>query len=264
MYSTPYVSWVLQPQCFFGYKELQEQTWPFQPEWQSRAGLMVVTFRHALSSQPGQALSGFCSVWPESRGGGTGEEEVGSCFWHVCISKTRGEDDKRITVDVFSLLNDTHVMLPHIVAFTDQSVFWKVIVFYLRVSVLLLFCSLSSTQSSFLYYFIAVSESHPPPPPLFLSLFFYPFPPSSSLPPSLPLPIFACATFNCSDMPCGKLCLCALQQALLVIAVVPDVRGGLQILVAKPHSIICCMRIVVYSTMSSEPYTKPSLRNINN
>lgn len=58
-------------------------------------------------------------------------------------------------------------------------------------------------------------------------------------------------------MPCGKLCLCALQQALLVMAVVPDVRGGLQILVAKPHSSVCCMRIIVYSTMSSEQYTKP-------
>lgn len=146
-------------------------------------------------------------------GGGMGEEEVGSCFWHVCISKTRGEGDKRITVDVFSLLNDTHVMLPHIVAFTDQSVFRKVIVFYLRVSVFLLFCSLSSTQSSFLYYFIAVSESHPPPPPLFLSLFFYPFPPSSSLPPShflslhVPLSIVViCPVANSASVRFSRLC----------------------------------------------------------
>lgn len=86
----------------------------------------------------------------------------------------------------------------------------------------LLFGSLTCPLSRFLYYFIAVSESCPLPPPLsrFFSFSFF------SIPSSLPLPIFACATFNCSDMPCGKLCLCVLEQALLVMAVVPDVRGG--------------------------------------
>lgn len=64
-----------------------------------------------------------------------------------------------------------------------------------------------------------------PPASPSVSLFF-PSLSSSSIPSSLPLPIFACATFNCSDMPCGKLCLCVLEQALLVMAVVPDVRGG--------------------------------------
>lgn len=77
------------------------------------------------------------------RGGGGGMQwekgETGSCFGHVCISKTRSEDDKRITVDIFSLLKDTCVMLPRIVTFTDQCMSRKIIVFCLHF--LSFFCS---------------------------------------------------------------------------------------------------------------------------
>lgn len=48
--------------------------------------------------------------------------EAGSCYGHVCISKTRSEDDKGITVDIFSLLKDTCVMLPCIVRFADHRI----------------------------------------------------------------------------------------------------------------------------------------------
>ncbi len=104
----------------------------------------------------------------------------------------------------------------------------KIIVFWLHFFVFLLFSSLASPHSCFLYYFISVSGSLSLPPPLSLSSSFFLPSFSFSLPPSLflPLPIFACATFNCSDMPCGKLCLCVLEQALLVMAVIPDARGG--------------------------------------
>ena len=164
--------------------------------------------------------------WLEGWRGGAGKKgEAGSCSRHVCISKTRREDDKRITVGIFSLLKDTCVMLPHIVTFTDQCTSRKIIssasIFFL----FLLFCSLTSPHYCFLYYFIAVRESLPLPPPLSLSSSYFVLS-SFSIPHSLPLPIFACATFNCSDMPCGKLCLCVLEQALLVMAVIPDARGG--------------------------------------
>lgn len=71
---------------------------------------------------------------PAERGAGAGgmqweKGETGSCFGHVCISKTRSEDDKRITVDIFSPLKDTCVMLPRIVTFTDQCMSRKIIVF---------------------------------------------------------------------------------------------------------------------------------------
>lgn len=86
------------------------------------------------------------------------------------------------------------------------------------------FCLAPSLAHSLASFIISLlSANLAPCLPLCL---FFPSLSFFSIPSSLPLPIFACATFNCSDMPCGKLCLCVLEQALLVMAVVPDVRGG--------------------------------------
>lgn len=201
----------LPSQCFLA---MESYIWPFQLEWLSWAGLMAATFWCARYTRRLVELhqAGVQAEYGES----------GSCFGHVCNWKTRREDNKRITVEIFTLLKDAHVMLPRIVTSSDQCLSQKITVFCLHFSILL-FGSLTCPLSCFLYYFIAVSESRPLPPPLSL---FIPSLSSFSIPSSLPLPIFACATFNCSDMPCGKLCLCVLEQALLVMAVVPDVRGG--------------------------------------
>lgn len=199
--------------CFFGCEKLWEHAWPFQLEWQSWAGLMAATFYRARYPEPRPSLSGSCTgeIWG-----------VWELFWACLqIENKEGEADKRITVKIFTLLKDARVTLPRIVTSTDQGLSQKITLFCLRVFVLLF--RLPGPLSGFPYYFIAVSESRPLPPPL--SLFFF-LSLSFSIPSSLPLPIFACATFNCSDMPCGKLCLCVLEQALLVMAVVPDVRGG--------------------------------------
>lgn len=105
-----------------GKRRLHEHSWPFQLEWQSLAGLMQVTFPHAVLGLPGWALSALY----------TGREVVekgkaGSCYWHVCISNNTDKKKKRITVDVFSLLKDTCVMLHCIVGFSDQCIHtpWK-------------------------------------------------------------------------------------------------------------------------------------------
>lgn len=147
--------------------------------------------------------------------------ESGSCFGHVCNWKTwRRGWQKDYSENIHSVDGCTCDVASQCCIHRPVSVpenHSPACIFFI-----LLFGSLTCPLSCFLYYFIAVSESCPLPPPL--SLFFSLS--SSSIPSSLPLPIFACATFNCSDMPPGKLCLCVLEQALLVMAVVPDVRGG--------------------------------------
>lgn len=215
--------------CVFwtrGKRRLHEHSWPFQLEWQSPAGLMQVTFPHAVLGQPGWALSALY----------TGREVVekgkaGSCYWHVCISNNTDKKKKKGLQSMFSHCWRIHVWCCIALLDSQTSVFTRPEnhspqpPFF----VFLLFCSLASPHSCFLYYFISVRESLWLPPPLSHSFFLHSLlfsPPL--LPPSLflPLPIFACATFNCSDMPCGKLCLCVLEQALLVMAVIPDARGG--------------------------------------
>lgn len=123
-FHTFYVSWGEGPQCFWsrGRKRLWVHTWPFQPEWQSWAGLMEVTFPRALPTLPGRALSGLYTGGVGRWKGGGGRRKTSSCYGHVCISKIRREDDKRITVDIFSLWKDTCVMLPCIVTFADQRI----------------------------------------------------------------------------------------------------------------------------------------------
>lgn len=210
-----------------GKRRLHEHSWPFQLEWQSLAGLMQVTFPHAVLGLPGWALSALY----------TGREVVekgkaGSCYWHVCISNNTDKKFKKkdysrcfLTVEGYMCAVALHCWILRPV----YSHALKIIVLSLHFFVFLLFCFLASPHSCFLYYFISVRESLWLPPPLSHSFFLHSLlfsPPL--LPPSLflPLPIFACATFNCSDMPCGKLCLCVLEQALLVMAVIPDAKGG--------------------------------------
>lgn len=103
------------------------------------------------------------------------------------------------------------------------------------------FCSalqLAHTLASSIISFLSVRLSPSPPPSLYLTLplLHHSLPPSLLLSRPLPLLIFACATFNCGDMPCGKLCLCVLERALLVMAVFPDARGGVQIPLAEPYT----------------------------
>lgn len=209
----------------FGPKMLWEHIWPFQREWQSWAGLMEVTFPRALSMPPGRALSSLCTG--RERGGGM-QWEKGETWelFRACLhlqNKERGwQKDYSgyfLTVEgyVCDVASHCYIHRPVYVP-ENHSLLPPFFVF-------LLFCSLASPHSCFLYYFISVSESLSLPPPLSHSSSFSPLP-SFSIPSSLPLPIFACATFNCSDMPCGKLCLCVLEQALLVMAVIPDARGG--------------------------------------
>lgn len=73
-----------------GKRRLHEHSWPFQLEWQSLAGLMQVTFPHAVLGLPGWALSALY----------TGREVVekgkaGSCYWHVCISNNMDKKKKK-------------------------------------------------------------------------------------------------------------------------------------------------------------------------
>lgn len=75
--------------CVFGSKKLQKHTWPFQLQRQSWAGLMEVTFPHALSIMPGRARSVLCT----SRAGGGVEEGGGLELMLACLhlqNKERG------------------------------------------------------------------------------------------------------------------------------------------------------------------------------
>ncbi len=185
---------------------------------------MEVTFPRALPTLPGRALSGMYA----GRGGeeeGRGWELLGACM-HL-QNKGRGwqKDYSGYFLAVEGCMCDValHCSIRRPVCSDAQ----RIRVFPLHFFVFLLFCSWASPHSGFLYYFIPVTESLSLPPPLSHSSSFF-LPSFSFYLPSLvlPLPIFACATFNCSDMPCGKLCLCVLEQALLVMAVIPDARGG--------------------------------------
>lgn len=194
---------------------------------------MEVTFHRPRCLLPAPSGSRTGRVGRVGVGGG---ERLGVVSGMSASPKTRREDDKRITVDIFP--TDTCVMLPPAATFADRRMSRKITVVCLPFSVALLFCSPASPHSCFLYYFISVSAPLSLPPPRSISLFLFCITPS--LPPSvllsrpLPLLIFACATFNCGDMPCGKLCLCVLERALLVMAVFPDARGGVQIPLAEP------------------------------
>lgn len=93
--------------------------------WSDRAWLVLCRWPFPVLGLPGWALSALY----------TGREVVekgkaGSCYWHVCISNNtdkKKNKKKRITVDVFSLLKDTCVMLHCIVGFSDQCIHtpWK-------------------------------------------------------------------------------------------------------------------------------------------
>lgn len=194
--------------------------------WSYRGDLSPC-FTHAAWSSSIRLVYRQSWGWREEAGG-----EAGRCYGHVCISKTRREDDwKKGLQWIFSHCWRIHVWFCLALLHSQASVFTRpenhspLPPFFF---VFLLFCSPASPHSCFLYYFISVSESLSLPPPLSHSSSFLLPSFSFSLPPSLflPLPIFACATFNWSDMPCGKLCLCVLEQALLVMAVIPDARGG--------------------------------------
>lgn len=154
-----------------GKRRLHEHSWPFQLEWQSLAGLMQVTFPHAVLGLPGWALSALY----------TGREVVekgkaGSCYWHVCISnntdkKKKKKDYSRCFLTVEGYMCD--VALHCWILRPVYSHALKIIVLSLHFFVFLLFCSLASPHSCFLYYFISVRESLWLPPPLSHSFFLH-------------------------------------------------------------------------------------------
>lgn len=87
---------------------------------------MEVTFPRALPTLPGELYQACIPAeWGVEGETQEGREkgQAGSCYGHVCISKTRRKDEKkRITVDIFSLLKDACVTLPCIVTFSDQCI----------------------------------------------------------------------------------------------------------------------------------------------
>lgn len=139
------------------------------------------------------------------------------------MSDLQNRKKRRMRVDVSSLLEDAGVMPPcvaHIHIIVCCYVFVRFVFFFSFVPF-----ELGHTPSFFIISFLSDIRSFfffQPPPLPHSSL----YPPFSLLLHLLPFPIFACATFNCSDMPCGKLCLRVLQQPLLVMAVIPDAKGG--------------------------------------
>lgn len=139
------------------------------------------------------------------------------------MSDLQNRKKRRMRVDVSSLLEDAGVMPPcvaHIHIIVCCYVFVRFVFFFSFVPF-----ELGHTPSFFIISFLSdiLSFFFCQPPPLPHSSLYPPF---SLLLHLLPFPIFACATFNCSDMPCGKLCLRVLQQPLLVMAVIPDAKGG--------------------------------------
>lgn len=137
--------------------------------------------------------------------------ESGSCFGHVCNWETRREDDKRITVKIFTPLKDACVMLPHVVTSTDQCLSQKITVFCLHFLSFCLAPSLAHSLASFIISLLSVNLA--PCLPLCLSLFFPPYPPSPSLPPShfpslhVPLSIVViCPVANSASVCLSRLC----------------------------------------------------------
>lgn len=130
-------------------------------DWSHGGDLLART----LYMPRGRTLSGSCTA----RGWGS----LGVVLGMSATGKQGAEDDKRITVNIFTLLKDAYVMLPRSVTSTDQCLSQKITVLLPAFFFVLLFGSLTCPLSRFLYYFIAVSESCPLPPPL--SLFFLPF-----------------------------------------------------------------------------------------
>lgn len=130
-------------------------------DWSHGGDLLACT----LYMPRGRTLSGSCTA----RGWGS----LGVVLGMSATGKQGAEDDKRITVNIFTLLKDAYVMLPRSVTSTDQCLSQKITV--LLPAFFLSFCSAPSLAHSLASSIISLlSVNLAPCLPLCLS-FFLPF-----------------------------------------------------------------------------------------
>lgn len=166
-------------------------------DWSHGGDLLACT----LYMPRGRTLSGSCTA----RGWGS----LGVVLGMSATGKQGAEDDKRITVNIFTLLKDAYVMLPRSVTSTDQCLSQKITVlpaFFLS------FCSAPSLAHSLASSIISLLSVNLAPC-LPLCLFFSPFPSPPSLPPShfpslhVPLSIVViCPVANSASVCLSRLC----------------------------------------------------------